>query len=240
MNKTLITIILLSINGLCFGFSPNTITCSFYYPGDFHKDVDIKNLLLKINSFKAVKVCGEDGSEKAVYTASKISKVRDVYYYHLSRVFKTKGELGVQWSSSPPKGKSNLFVRETYMSTQVKSIDHGDEHFILTHALSAGVLSSFLKAWNKLIVSESKYSEATESLKTYNKQLAASNDLKEYLFESWLASLPKIISVRYVLGGWDLPPHYEFSMVSKRRIWTVGFDFLGDEIKVLRMSLNHT
>lgn len=239
MNKTLLTIPLLLISGLCIGFSPNKTTCTFYNPGDFHKDGDIKSLLSKINKYKAVKVCGENSSEGAVYTASKVSKVGGVSYYHSTRVFKEKGDLGVQWSSSPPKDKSNLFERNTYMSVQTDNTTHSDESFILTNTLSAGVLSSFISKWNELTVSESKYDAATASLKIYNRQFAASNDLKGELFESWLKSPPKIITVRYVLGGWDLPPHYEFSLVNKKKIWTVGFDFMGDEIKVLRMSLNH-
>ena len=94
MNKALITILLLLLNGLCFGISPNTTSCAFYYPGGTHKDSDIKSLLLKINKYKAVKVCGEHSSERAVYTASKVNKVGDVSYYQLTRVFKKSGGSG--------------------------------------------------------------------------------------------------------------------------------------------------
>ncbi len=241
MYKFIYTILILTLSAISFGSEPNTSICNYFIAGSEHPDPDIQGLLRKLDKNKSVKLCKADNGNNAVYVASQIKYIDALAYYHLRRVFKVSVSSDIQWSSSPPKNKSNLAYSTTYMiGNPIKEVAHDDIEFVQTSGVSAGVFSLWIKQWNSISESAGEFENLVEKLPSYPRQLEAIKELREALFEKKANQKPQLRSMKFNKEGRGLPPHYSFILAKPRMSWLVKFDLNESEIKLLEVILMKT
>ncbi|MCT2530195.1 hypothetical protein N2382_04920 [SAR92 clade bacterium H921] len=234
-SRAVLTFLLLS-SAMCLGKDDAiTSSCQFYYEPDQLKEfAEAKNLLAKIGSPNAIKIC-EANEDKVFYVASEIKEEQGVSFFNLDRVFPVSLESEIRWDYLPPADKLHLSESSIYMLLSgSKDLVHSDDRFVQVKDMSIGVFKLLMINWHSYVSSEGELDNFFSGLSFFEKRSGSVASFKKALSGK---DKPSIITAGMKVGK-NKYPHYTFSAANENSMWIFDVDITEKkELKLIGLQV---